>query len=142
MKAETKTATLRLPVQMVDELTANGAMLNPAIVDLYNRTRAERKIKMLDIRGVFTAAEWLALVGSFNGTIIDEYMRYNADMVVAHCEDAERYEGDFSTTGADLTTVCNKLARLTRIQLASVLDRIEDYWRDYTNININEWADY
>lgn len=142
MKAETKTATLRLPVQMVDELTANGAMLNPALVDFYSRARAEQKIKMLDIKGIFTPAEWTALVASFNGSLIDEYMRYSREMVIAHCEDAERYEGAFSSNGADLQKVCQKIAELSRVQVATVLDRIEQFWNDSASIELNEWANY
>lgn len=142
MKAETKTATLRLPVQMVDELTANGAMLNPALVDFYNRARAEHKIKLLDIKGIFARAEWHALAASFNGSLIDEYMRYSREMVIAHCEDAERYEGAFSSNGADLQTVCLKIVELSRVQVATVLDRIEQFWNDSASIELNEWANY
>lgn len=139
---ETKTATLRLPVQMVDELTANGAMLNPALVDFYNRARAEQKIKLLDIKGIFAPAEWLALVASFNGSLIDEYMRYSREMVIAHCEDAERYESAFSSNGADLQKVCQKVAELSRVQVATVLDRIEQFWSASADTDVQTWAIY
>lgn len=140
MKAETKTATLRLPVAMVDELTANGAMLNPALVDFYNRARAEQRIKALDIKGIFTPQEWTALAASFNGTMIDDIVRYNPDVFIAHCEDAERYESQFSANGAQLSDVCEKIAHLTRIQAETVLDRIADYWNAPTDFT--EWSNY
>ena len=139
MKAETKTATLRLPVAMVDELTANGAMLNPALVDFYNRTRAEQRLKALDIKGVFTPQEWKALALAFVGTEIDDR---NREQFAAFCLYLEDVDGTFSANGVPVQAIADKINRLTRIQAASILDRLDEWLHNRETIDFDRWVIY
>lgn len=139
MKAETKTATLRLPVAMVDELTANGAMLNPALVDFYNRARAEQRLKALDIKGVLTPQEWKALALAFVGTEIDDR---NREQFAAFCQYLEDEDGTFSANGVPVQAIADKINRLTRIQAASVLDRLDEWLHNRETIDFDRWVIY
>lgn len=140
-----KTITFRFDEDKLNLLTKGGE-INPSeafekLMDAYVR---EKKIKMLDIKGIFTLDEWRGLANSLNGIIIDDYMRYSNDLFIAHCEDAELYESVFSNMGADMRAVCDKIKGLTKIQASSVLERIAEFWgnQNGTGIELDKWAQW
>lgn len=136
-----ETKTIRLPQEMVKEITNNGEkMLNPALIEFIEQSLADRKAALLDIKGLFTSEEWIALCDSLNGTMITEQFRYNASAFVAHCEDAELYDGTFSRHGADLKVVCEKIRKLTAIQVATVYRRIETFWDNCSKLDLTKWS--
>lgn len=138
-----ETKTLRLPEEMVKQLTDNGQkMLNPALVEFVQQSFADRKAAVLDIKGVFTPSEWIALADSLNGTMITDEFRYNRDAFIIHCEDAELYESSFSKHGADMKAVCEKIKGLTAIQVATVYRRIEAYWDKCGEIDSQKWSEF
>jgi len=138
-----ETKTLRLPEEMVKQLTDNGQkMLNPALIEFVQQSFADRKAAMLDIKGVFTSPEWIALADSLNGTMITDEFRYNRDAFIIHCEDAELYESSFSKHGADKKAVCEKIKGLTAIQVATVYRRIETYWEKCGEIDLQKWSEF
>ena len=138
-----ETKTIRLPEEMVKQITNNGEkMLNPALIDFIEESLADRKAALLDIKGIFTSQEWIALCDSLNGTMITEQFRYNASAFVAHCEDSELYEGTFSRHEADLKAVCEKIKKLTSMQVATVYRRIETFWDNSGKIDLFKWSEY
>lgn len=136
------TKTLRLPDEWVKRLTEGDKMLNPSLVEYLDETDADRKAAMLDIKGIFSPSEWVALADSLNGTMITEQFRYNASAFVAHCEDSEMYDGTFSRHGADMKAVCEKIRNLTMTQVATVYRRVEAFWSHSNEIDIEKWSVY
>ena len=136
-----ETKTIRLPEEMVKEITNNGEkMLNPALIEFVEQSLADRKAALLDIKGLFTSEEWIALADSLNGTMITDMFRYSASAFVAHCEDAELYEGTFSRHKADLKVVCEKIKKLTQMQVATVYRRVETFWNNSDKIDLTQWS--
>lgn len=138
-----KTITFRFDEAKLNQLT-NGGEINPseAFEKLMDDALTEKRIKMNDIRGIFTENEWKGLANSLNGTIIDDIMRYSPEMLIAHCEDAELYETSFSLMEADVKSVCEKIKGITKIQVSSVLDRVAEFWNNQngTGIELDKWA--
>ena len=138
-----KTITFRFDESKLNQLT-NGGEINPseAFEALMNSSMSEKKIKMLDIKGIFTPDEWRGLANSLNGTMIDDYMRYSKDMFKAHNEDAERFESAFSNMGAEYEKVNEKIDSLTIIQCATILERVSEFWNNQngTGIELDKWA--
>lgn len=138
-----KTITFRFDEAKLNQLT-NGGEINPseAFEKLMDDAITEKRIKMNDIRGIFTENEWKGLANSLNESIIDDIMRYSPEMLIAHCEDAELYETSFSWMEADVKSVCEKIKGLTKIQVSSVLDRVAEFWNNQngTGIELDKWA--
>ncbi|MCQ2232031.1 MAG: hypothetical protein MJZ30_09320 [Paludibacteraceae bacterium] len=135
---ETKTTTVRVTTAFYDAVVKRGTF-NSQIVEMCEAYMTEEKIRMLDIKGIFEENEWKALCDSFNGTILEQY-RYNKDMLIMHCEDAETLDGIFSKWGCDVNRTNGKINSLTRIQVSSVIKRIEEFWEK--NLNLEEWSKF
>lgn len=136
---------MSLEEDTIDKLTKGGEVrLSDAISKLVSDRESEKKVRLMDIRGIFTTEEWMGLANSLNGTIIDDIMRYSKDMFKAHNEDAERYELSFSFMGADYEKVNGKIDGLTIIQSATVLDRVADFWdnQNGTGVELKKWAQW
>lgn len=137
------TKTLRIPDELVDKLTGKGKeMLNPALVEFVEQSFADRNAAMLDIKGVFTSDEWIAIADSLNGTMVTDTFLYSREAFVAHCEDAELYEGSFSRHGADVKAVCGKIGGLTSMQVATVYRRVKAFWDRSGEIDLLKWSEY
>lgn len=143
-KKEMKTISVRIPVDMYDELTSGDRLFNPSLIEFYNNARKELDIKKMDIRGLFTPDEWKGLVSSMNGIMVNEFTKYNVDMLIAHNEDAEKYERSFSNFGVNLSELNGKIKNLTMIQISSIYDRINDYWNNKNGCgyNLDSWAEF
>lgn len=50
---ETKTVTLRLPVEMVEYLTRNDDSINQAIINEISNARQMKLIAMIELKGIF-----------------------------------------------------------------------------------------
>lgn len=140
---ETKSISIRIPVELLKEVTKNGnEQQTESIVELLERSIADRKAAMIDIKGIFTKEEWVAIADSMNGTMITDPFWYSRDAFIAHCEDAELYESSFSRHKADVKVVCNKIKQLTSIQVATVYRRIIAFWQDCNNIDMGKWSEF
>lgn len=140
-----KVVTMSLEEDIIDKLTKGGEIrLSDAISKLVSDRESEKKVRLMDIRGIFTSAEWMALAAGLNGTIIDNTMRYSKDMFKANNEDAEKYEGAFSNMGADYEKVNDKIDGLTIIQCATILERVADFWENRRGAGeeFEKWADF
>lgn len=140
-----KVVTMSLEEDTIDKLTKGGEIrFSDAISKLVSYRESEKKVRLMDIRGIFTSAEWMALAAGLNGTLIDDFSRYSRDMFVAHNEDAEKYEGCFSQFGVKVDEVNAKIARLTHIQIATTYQRITDFWENQRGAGeeFEKWADF
>ena len=143
MAKETKSITIRIPVTMYEDLTKDD-MFNPSLVAFYERVKGEEENKMMDIRGIFSPNEWKALVSSLNGTMVTDYTRYSIEMFIAHNEDAEQFEGSFSNFNVKVEDVNAKIAKLTRIQVSTIYDRITAFWDNQNGMgdSLDKWAKF
>lgn len=124
---ETKTITLRLPLALYNEITANDTKkLNPTLIELLSRHVKERRVKNADIKDIFTPDEWAALNESLVKTTVDDILRYNSDMFAACCEEAETRCQAFSRHNIAVNDICRKIKGLTRIQVATICERLEN----------------
>lgn len=93
MAKETKTVTLRLPVEQVEWLTKNEGSINQAVINTIDRLQLIEKYTDRDIMGKFTPAEWSFLADSLNGVITEGDFRYLNAVLVAQIEDSATYDG-------------------------------------------------
>ncbi len=143
--SETKTVTLRLPIEQVEYLTQiDDCSINQAVINVVNENKRIKLLSLQELKGKFTSQEWIAFADSLNGTLIDEYTRYSLDMFIAHCEDSEMLEGTFSRYEIKIKELEEKLKTITVAQLVALYDRIEQFWEcnATSNINIEEWANF
>ena len=143
MAKETKSITIRIPVTMYEDLTKDD-MFNPSLVAFYERVKGEEENKMMDIRGIFLPNEWKALAASLNGTMVTDYTRYSIEMFISHNEDAEQFEGSFSNFNVKVEDVNAKIAKLTRIQVSTIYDRITAFWDNQNGMgdSLDKWAKF
>ncbi len=140
---ETKIISIRIPVELLKEVTKNGnEQQTESIVELLERSIADRKAAMIDIKGIFSKEEWIAIADSLNGTMITDPFWYSRDAFIAHCEDSELYDGTFSRHNADPKVVCEKIKKLTSIQVATVYRRVETFWDNSDKIDLTKWSEF
>ena len=137
---ETKNATIRLPQEIADWLIQDGKSINQAIVDTVNTLQSIRLISTTELRGIFSNKEWMFLADSFNGTIINESIRYNVHMLIAHCEDSAIYDSLDKKYDVDMEVFKKKLNSLHSANVDALYSRIEDFWNK--DADIEEWAKF
>lgn len=139
---ETKTVTLRLPVEMVEYLTRENESINQAIIDEISRARQMKLIALLELKGIFSKNEWIFFADAFNGTLYEDFMCGNVNIFIADIEDAERYENKATMHKVDLKELIAKLKKLHGANINAIYERISDYWDNYQKIDIEKWADF
>lgn len=137
---ETKNATIRLPQEIADWLTKDGKSINQAVIDTVNTLQSIRLISTTELRGIFSANEWTFLADSFNGTIINDSIRYNVQMLIAHCEDSAIYDSLDKKYDVDMEVFKKKLIYLHCANVDALYARIEDFWNK--GIDIEDWAKF
>lgn len=139
---ETKTVTLRLPVEMVEYLTSTGDSINQAIINEISNARQMKLIAMIELKGIFSKNEWIFFADTFNGTLYEDFMCGNVNIFIADIEDAERYENKATMHKVDLKELIAKLKKLHGANINAIYERISDYWDNYQKIDIEKWADF
>lgn len=74
------------------------------------------------------------------GTVVNELFRCNVSALVAHCEDAERYDGAASKWGVDIVVLCEKIKSLKGANIDALYTRVESFWANPANID--KWAKF
>lgn len=138
----TRTVNLRLPEEMVEYLTRNNKSINQSVISEINILKRIRTVAMGELRGVFSAAEWVFMVDAFNGTLIDEIFCANVGAFIAACEDAERFDGAAERNGVDFPKFIDKVKTLHGANIEAIYQRINDYWENSNEINLKEWANF
>lgn len=133
MAEETKTVSIRLPMDVIEYLADKGESVTKQILqvvadhkvltsykgiitDEYSplmfsyyvtrfmeRVTIERKIATDELRGVFTPSEWQWIAASLNGMLIETHIRYSKEAFVWHCEDYLKYNPVEAGQWADVT---------------------------------------
>ena len=71
---------------------------------MYTEIYADREIK-----GKLTESEWKLLADSLNGTLVDGTFRFASSALVAHIEDADKFDSVGERWSVDVAKLCEKL---------------------------------
>lgn len=141
MAKETKTVSLRLPVEQVEWLMKNEESINQAIVNAIDRLRIIEKYAERDIAGKFTPEEWSYLADALNGTIAEGDFRYRSFALIAQIEDCAEYDGLDKKWNVDVKQFCEKVKGLSSASIDAIFRRVEKYWNEGKE-GLGIWANY
>lgn len=136
-----KNATIRIPSELADWLTADGQSINQAVISCAENLKMIRIVSTGELKGLFTVEEWKFLIDSLNGTIVDGVYRCNVSALVALCEDSEKYNHAASRWGVDINGLCEKIKGLKGAHIDAIYSRTESFWANPEN-DIEEWAKF
>lgn len=137
---ETKTMTIRVPQELASWIEAKKGSSNGAIVDALYTAMYTEKYADREIQGKLTENEWKALADSLNGSLIDGAFRFASSALVAHTEDADKYDGIGDKWGVDISRLCEKIAKLSCSQVEAIYRRVESFWDN--PVDLDSWAKY
>lgn len=141
MAKEVKIVTLRISNEDADFLALyGGGYINRGVNALLAKMRVLTTRADNEIKGMFTEAEWKFLADSMNGIMIDETLRYSAQNLAYHNEDAQTYDKTADKWEVDLIELNKKVFALTSAQVDAVYRRIERFWNEAPELNV--WAKY
>ena len=135
-----KTVTIRMDEELAAQLEKEGDSLNKTIVNNLKRLNRIRFISEMELKGVFTSEEWKFFFDSLNGVIMDDALACNVGVLIAHCEDAEAFEGTASRWGVNIDNLKEKISMLKGANVESIYDRVNRFWN--ANANIEEWSNF
>jgi len=93
-----------------------------------------RRATLRDLKGKFTREEIIAMADSFNGLMPTWQIMVNPAVLVAHTEDAEKYQYSASSNGADINALLAKLETLSSAQATILQLELWAFWnRDGTS---------
>ncbi|MBV5334194.1 MAG: hypothetical protein JZU49_00120 [Sulfuricurvum sp.] len=123
-----KNVTIRLDDQharMLTEIDAKPTTAAQIAIEILNLTR---RSTLNELKGVFSREEITAMADSFNGLIPTWKIMCNTSVLVAHTEDAEKYQQSASQHGAKIDELLEKLSKLTAAQAAILQLELVSYW--------------
>lgn len=127
---EYKTVTLRLPIEVAQYIeTKSDGGFTDSIKTIVNNLKVLETLADKEVSELFTSDEWRFFFDSLNGTMIEDWMRYRTDLIVAHNEDAELYDGTAQRWGIDLAELNKKCKSLTSAQVDALYRRVERFWK-------------
>lgn len=126
---ETKTITLRLPIevaQFIESRTEGG--FTDSVKELVTKVKALEGLAEKEVNDIFEKNEWNFFFDSMNGLIVEDWMRYSSDVLIAGNEDAELYEGTAKKWSINLEALNKKCKTLTSAQVDALYRRVEKFW--------------
>ena len=139
---DTKQVNLRIPQELLDYVKSQYDSLNSDIVSAIQRLKTIRLVAMGEIKGLFSKEEWMFLIDSMNGTMTDELFCCNVGGLVAHCEDAERFEDTATRYGVDLGSLSKKIKTLRGANIEAIYYRVSQFWDNPQKYKLDEYADF
>ena len=141
MAKELKTVTIRVSNEDAEYLNElGGGFLNRGINALLEKIRVLTTRADNELKGRFTESEWKFLADSLNGIIIDDSLRYSAQNLAYHNDDAQTYDKTADKWGVNLTELNEKVLCLTSAQVDALYRRVERFWTK--SPDIEAWAKY
>lgn len=132
--------TVRLSPVNAERITAYGKAISSTIEGMTEGFLAIRNHTLLELKGIFTRDELVALTDSLNGTLLEENFKPNKSMAIAHLEDFEQFENGISRHGANSDQLLAKVGNLTAAQIYFLQEEILKFWNMYTNdIGLDEF---
>ena len=126
----------------MDYVKSQYDSLNSDLVSALQRLRAIRQTSLGEIKGVFTKAEWSFFIDSLNGSMIDDTFCCNVGGLIAHCEDAERFEGTATKHGVDLAVLIDKIGKLHGGNIEAIYYRVYQFWDNTQKYSLEEYTDF
>lgn len=147
---ETKNITIRIPVDMYDDMQQksndpryNVGSINQQIVEGLQKQSTLAKLSMNELRGVFTGEEWSALADMLNATMITPEFRYRPEFLIAEIDNTQALEQDLAAKwGIDISTLKDKCRKLTAAQLDALYTRVEEFWANTDTHNLDAWSKF
>lgn len=135
--------TLQKSIRITDEqeqyINSQGQNFNDGLSKIIERYMYIDKYSKNELKGKFTPAEWNFLADSLNGSIIDGMFRCNQGALIAHCEDAETFEGTAKKWNVSIADMSEKIKTLFGAQINALYCHVEKFWDD-ENRDIEFWS--
>ena len=138
---ETKQLSLRLLPELIDYVNTDSGSLAKDMSDAIRTLRAIRNTSTYEIKGLFTAPEWMFLIDSLNGYMQTESFCCNAGALIAHCDDAEKYEGVATRYGINLDALSQKISALHGANIEAIYYRVSHFWA-HPEASLEEYSDF
>ena len=133
-----KTIGVRFPENLIAELKADGGRFNTVVIERLQNSLADERAAALDIKGIFTDNEWAAICMAFNNVTIDNSLLYSRELLINHITESKAAE----KACGDISDLCLKITKLTRLQVVAVLRRVINYYRNPKAQTVAEWINY
>lgn len=122
-----KTVTLRITHEAEAFMLKKGSSLSVGAQTTASHLLAIEQYSDREVAEIFSEEnEWNFLYDTHNGTMIEDWMRFNATMLCAHCEDCEDIY--YIRWNINRKAFSDKCASLTAAQCDAVYRRIEKFW--------------
>lgn len=123
---ETKNVTLRLPVELADELMRRYGSINQAVISELGYLKKIREVSTGEIKGLFSPEEWKFFYSVFFNTVIDSTFCANRGAFLAACDDAERFYGSASSLGVNFDMLTSRILSLKGANIEAIYNRIAE----------------
>ena len=105
----TRTVNLRLPEDLVEYLKGNNvSIFNQAVISEINTLKRIRTVALGELKGRITPQEWIFFADVFNSVRVEDFFRTNVGVLIATCEDAERFENTATNHRVDMPILIDK----------------------------------
>lgn len=93
-----------------------------------------RRAILLELKGIFSQQEVIALADAFNGLIPTWQIMCSRETLYAEMEDAEKYQKTATNHGADPVVLLNKISQLNTAQATFLQLELWSYWNRFRKI--------
>lgn len=128
-----KNVTIRINEETATQLSEISERPTTAAQEALEAFIWLRRATLYELKGLFSREEIIALLDSFNGLIPTWRLMVNPSTLVAHTEDAERYQGSLSMHQADPESLIAKLKKLTPAQATTLQLELWAFWNRSDN---------
>ena len=139
--AETKATSVRIPAELVAQITQGSESLSEAIVNQYMALSTIRANALRMVRSKFAPAEWKFMADALNGNLCEGVFRMNASMLAASIEEAALYDDLASKWEIDdMDDFVNRLSTLSAAEAEAVHRHVERYWDNHATVSLDRWS--
>lgn len=127
---EARNVTLRLNSDLEKFLRENSNRkgIGNGIQNICENYATIVKLADSEIMHTFTEAEMLFFYDSFNGAMVEDWMKFRKDLLIVHNSDAELYDKTATKHGIDLRALNEKCSMLSACHVFVLFRRIEKFW--------------
>ena len=139
-----KTGTIRMEESLWEDLQKLAAEAGESVNSIINKNledfRLIRTNAMNELKGIFSVSEWKFLADSLQSSRIIGPLRLNKGALIAHCEDAAKFEGMAEKWNINLSSLIGEINKLKGANIDAIYKRIENYW-DVPQ-EMDKWAEF
>lgn len=142
MQIRTNKSNNYLPEDLVEYLKRNNESINQAVISEINTLKRIRTVALGELKGIFTPQEWIFFADVFNSVRVEDLFRTNVGVLIATCEDAERFENTATNHRVDMPILIDKIRSLHGANIEALISRVEEYWSHHNIVKIEDWAKF